>query len=79
MKVEDDGHDAMVRWESGCGGQYAFPKDAVGKRVVIQGSYYPKTLSEEDALHLESEAPDGVTIPRQTYELNASAVLVRAD
>ena len=77
MKVEDDGHDAMVRWESGCGGEYTFPKEALGKRVVIQGSYYPKTISEEDARHIESEAAEGVTIPRETYELNASAILVR--
>lgn len=76
MKIEDDGHSAMVRWEEGCGGQYVFPTSAVGKRVIIQGSFYPKTISEEDAEHLEGEAADGVTIPRETYELNASAVLI---
>ena len=79
MKIEDDGHEAMVRWEDGCGGKYAFPTSAVGKRVIIQGSFYPKTISEEDAQHIEGEAAEGVTIPRETYELNASAVLVCAN
>jgi hypothetical protein len=76
MKVEDAGQIAMVRWEAGCGGQYTFPKDAAGKRVVIQGSYYEKTISEMDAKHLEEEAGPGVTIPRKTHEINASAVRI---
>ena len=66
----------MVRWESGCGGKYAFPPGAVGRRVLIQGSFYPKTISEEDAEHLEEEAAEGVVIPREGYEFNASAILV---
>ena len=33
MQVEDEGRSAMVRWESGCGGQFAFPPGAVGRRV----------------------------------------------
>lgn len=76
MQVEDEGRTAMVRWESGCGGQYAFPPGAVGRRVLIQGTFYPKTISEEDAQHLEGEAAEGVVIPRDGYELNASAILV---
>ena len=76
MQVADGGRTAMVRWESGCGGKYAFPEDAVGKRVLIQGSFYPKSISEEDAEHLAEEAGPGVTIPREGYEFNASAVLV---
>lgn len=76
MKVEDEGRVAMVRWESGCGGKYTFPKDAAGKRILIQGSFYPKTISEADAEHLEEEAGGNVKIPRDTYEFNASAVLV---
>ena len=76
MKVEDGGRVAMVRWETGCGGKYAFPADAAGRRVVIQGSYYAKQISEEDARHLEQEAGPGIEIPRETHELNASAVLV---
>jgi hypothetical protein len=75
MQVEDAGHTAMVRWESGCGGQYKFPKEAIGKRVVIQGSFYPKEISEADAEHLESES-GGKPIPRQGYEINASGVIV---
>ena len=76
MKIEDAGHTAMVRWEAGCGGKYAFPTELTGRRILIQGSFYPKTISEEDAQHLEAESPPGVTIERETYELNASAILV---
>lgn len=78
MQVEDGGRTAMVRWESGCGGKYAFPPGAVGRRVLIQGSFYPKSISEEDAAHLEEEAAEGVVIPREGYEFNASAILVLA-
>jgi hypothetical protein len=76
MKIEDSGHSAMVRWESGCGGRYAFPAEATGRRVLIQGSFYPKTISPEDVEHLQEEAPAGVTIESETYEFNASAILI---
>jgi len=66
----------MVRWETGCGGKYAFPAEAVGKQVMIQGSFYPKTISPEDAEHLQEEAAEGVVIPTETWEFNASAVVV---
>ncbi len=75
MQIEDQGHKAMVRWEAGCGGQYKFPKEAIGKRVLIQGSFYPKEISEADAQHLESES-GGKAIARVGYEINASGVLV---
>jgi len=78
MQIEDGGRTAMVRWESGCGGKYAFPADVVGRRIVIQGSFYPKVISEEDAEHLEAEAAEGVEIEREGYEFNASAVLLVA-
>jgi hypothetical protein len=76
IQIEDQGEQAMVRWETGCDGKYAFPKDLAGQRVLIQGSFYPKTISEEDAKHLEEEAGKGLKIERETYELNASAILV---
>src|SRR5436190_14121400 len=63
MQVADEGKTAMVRWESGCGGQYAFPKDAVGKRVLIQGTFYPVTMSADDVEHLEEEAGKKLGIP----------------
>ncbi|MBL8844095.1 MAG: DUF4920 domain-containing protein [Planctomycetes bacterium] len=75
MQVEDQGHQAMVRWEAGCGGQYKFPTEAIGKRVLIQGSFYPKEISEADAQHLESES-NGKPIARVGYEMNASGVIV---
>ncbi|MBL8862160.1 MAG: DUF4920 domain-containing protein [Planctomycetes bacterium] len=76
MKVEDQGKVAMVRWESGCGGKYAFPLEWEGKRVLIQGSFYPKTVSAEDAEHMQEEAGKKVEIPREGYEFNASAVML---
>lgn len=79
MKLADGSAEAMVRWEAGCGGQYAFPKDAAGKRVIVQGSYYAKTISPADAEHLRAEAGGRVDFPQQTHELNASAVLIVAD
>ncbi|MCP3915780.1 MAG: DUF4920 domain-containing protein [bacterium] len=78
MQVEDEGRTAMVRWETGCGGKYAFPADMVGRRILIQGSFYPKVLSEEDAQHIEEEAAEGVEIEREGYEFNASSILVIA-
>ena len=76
MQIEDGGETAMVRWETGCGGKYAFPKDAAGRRVLIQGSFYPKTISPEDAAHLEEEAGGAINIPEETWEFNASAVVL---
>lgn len=77
MQVEDQGRTAMVRWESGCGGEYAFPPDSIGRRVVIQGSFYPKEISEEDAEHLEAESGGRLQVARVGYEFNASAVLLK--
>ena len=79
MQVEDAGKTAMVRWETGCDGKYAFPEDAVGKRVLVQGSFYPKEISEQDDEHLEEEAGKSLEIDREGYEFNASAVLILAN
>jgi len=76
MKIQDGDSSAMVRWEEGCGGKYVFPEEIVGQRILIQASFYPKTMSEEDAEHLESEAPAGTVIEREGYECNASAILI---
>lgn len=76
MQVEDQGRTAVVRWESGCGGQFAFPPGAVGRRVLIQAVFVPKPFTEEQAEHIQAEAAEGVTIARSAYEFNASAVLV---
>jgi len=76
MQVEDEGQTAMVRWETGCGGKYAFPAELVGQRVLVQGSFYPKVISEEDAEHLQAEAGQALEIEREGYEFNASAVLL---
>ena len=76
MQIEQDGHQAMVRWESGCGGKYAFPKDAAGKRILIQGSFYKKHISPEDAEHLQQESGGKLVVASETYEFNASAVRI---
>lgn len=76
MQVEDQGRRAMVRWETGCGGKYTFPESAVGRRVLVQGSFYPKEISAEDAEHLAAESGGALEVDREGYEFNASAVLL---
>lgn len=76
MQVEDAGHTAMVRWYTDCGGKYAFPKDMAGKRVLIQGAFYPKQLSPDDAEHYSQEAGRELDIALDGYELNATAIVV---
>jgi len=76
MQIADEGRTALVRWETGCGGKYAFPADAVGRRVLVQGSFYRKELSDDDRRHLEEEAGGALAIRPDPYELNASAVVL---
>lgn len=76
MQLEDAGHTAVVRWETGCGGKYAFPKDAAGKRVLVQGKFEPKKLDVDAAEHIEQESRGTVKIPRDGYEFHASGVIV---
>ena len=76
MQVEDAGRTAMVRWYTDCGGKYAFPKDMAGKRVLIQGAYYPKKLSEDDVEHYSQEAGHELDIALDGYEFNATAIVV---
>ena len=76
LQVEDGEGTAMVRWETGCGGKYAFPSDLKGKRVLVQGTFYPKTLTEDEIIHLEVESGDTVKVEREGYEFNATAILV---
>lgn len=76
MQIEDAGRTALVRWATGCGGKYTFPEDAVGRRVIVQGSFYRKSIAPEDVEHLREEAGEALAIEREGYELNASAVLL---
>lgn len=73
MQISDEGRVAVVRWETGCGGEYAFPKDSVGRSVVVQGTFYP---SEADVDHLSAEAGESGEVTESAYELNASAILL---
>ena len=79
MQVIDEEATARVRWESGCGGRYTFPMDARGRRVVIQGSFYPTELSEEDLEHIIEEAEASYIPKKRGYEFNASAVILLDD
>ena len=76
MQVEDEGRTAMVRWETGCDGKYKFPLEAVGKRVLIQGSFYPKHIDAADIEHLQEEAGSELAIEPDGYEFNASSVII---
>ena len=76
MQIQDEGRSALVRWETGCGGEYAFPKDAAGKRVLVQGTFSRKSLSREEAEHLREESGGKAELPLETYEFNASAVRI---
>jgi hypothetical protein len=82
MTIRDgEGEPIWVRWASGCGGQYAFPKDSAGRRVLVQGSIYEKEISPEDAEHLagESEGLSAEKIAGKTYEMNATACVILAE
>lgn len=76
MQIEDEGSTALVRWETGCGGLFKFPEDAIGKRVLIQGSFYPKELTDADREHLSEEAGSPMEIRKDPYEFNASSVMI---
>lgn len=66
MTFEDGGRSGLVRWDVGCG-QYKFPEDAIGKRVLIQGTLVP---AEVPANH------DADAKPSAPYAFKASSVLV---
>lgn len=76
MQIADEGKTALVRWETGCGGKYEFPVAAIGKRVLIQGSFYPKELDADEREHLVEESSGGLEIRPDPYEFNASAILI---
>jgi hypothetical protein len=59
-----------------CVGAYAFPKHATGKREILQGSYYPRKLSQAEIDHMASESSREVKFVADTHELNVSSVLV---
>lgn len=79
MTVKDgQGAPIWVRWSSGCGGEYAFPKDAAGKRVLVEGTLAEKEISADDAAHIAGESPgmDATKIAGKTFEINATACVV---
>lgn len=79
MTITDgDGEPIWVRWSTGCGGKYAFPKDASGRRLLVQGSFYAKEIAPEDAAHIaeESGTMDAGEIAGKTFEMNATACVL---
>jgi hypothetical protein len=76
MQLEDDGHWLTVRWDSGCGGNYKFPEESVGDRVVVQGDLYPKTLTTEQ---IDALVKAGKPVPAEPYEFAVTAVMVLED
>ncbi len=76
MQIEDAGDTAVVQWEAGCAGQYKFPKELAGGKVLIQGSFYPKKLDDDAIEHLQGEAGRPIKLEKEGFELNASSVLV---
>lgn len=79
MTIADgEGEPIWVRWSSGCGGQYAFPKDAAGQKILVQGSFYEKEIDEAAAEHLatENDKLDKEAIAGKTFEMNATGCVV---
>jgi hypothetical protein len=79
MTVKDGaGAPIWVRWSSGCGGEFAFPKDAAGRRVVVEGTLAEKEITPEEAAHYagESQGMDAAKIAGKTFEINATACVV---
>ncbi len=79
MTVKDgEGAPIWVRWASGCGGEYAFPKDAAGKRVIVEGTLTEREITAEEAEHYASDSPgiDAAKIAGKSFEIDATACLV---
>jgi hypothetical protein len=79
MTIADgEGEPIWVRWSSGCGGKYAFPKDAAGRRMIVQGSFYEKEIDAAAAEHLaaENETIDKDAIVGKTFEMNATGCVL---
>jgi len=77
MQIEDEGTFGTVRWGSGCGGNYKFPEEAIGERVLIQCMVYPKELTEEQVAELAAEGADATATT--DYVFDVSAVMIIED
>jgi hypothetical protein len=76
--TDGQGEPIWVRWASGCGGKYAFPKDVAGRRVIVQGSIYEKEIDAAAAEHLaaESKGLAAQEIAGKTLEMNVTACVI---
>jgi len=78
MTVKEAGPSIWVRWSSGCGGTFAFPKDVAGKKVLIEGTLVQKEVSEEEAQHIaaESKGLSASEIAGKTFEIDAVSCVI---
>lgn len=78
MTLKEQGPSIWVRWSSGCGGEFAFPKDAAGKRVLVEGTLVEKELSSEDAEHIagESKSLNASEIAGKAFEIDAVSCVI---
>lgn len=78
MTVKGDGPAMWVRWSTGCGGEFAFPKDVAGKKVVIEGTLREKEMTPEEAQHLAAESKDmnAAEIAGKTFEIDAVSCVI---
>lgn len=78
MTVKGEGEAMWVRWSTGCGGEFAFPKDVVGKKVVIEGTLREKEMTPEEAQHLAAEAKNmnAAEIAGKTFEIDAVSCVI---
>ena len=78
MTVKGEGPAVWVRWSSGCGGEFAFPQDVAGKKVVVEGTLREKELAPEEAQHLadESKGMTAAEIAGKTFEIDAVSCVI---
>jgi hypothetical protein len=78
MTVKDQGSVIWVRWASGCGGEFAFPKDVSGKRVLIEGTLSERNVTPEEAAHIagESKGMSASEIAGKTFEIEAVSCVI---
>jgi hypothetical protein len=78
MTVKGEGGPMWVRWSTGCGGDFAFPKDVVGKKVVVEGTLREKDMTPEEAQHMAAEAKrmNAAEITGKTFEIDAVSCVI---
>ncbi|MEW6071113.1 MAG: DUF4920 domain-containing protein [Planctomycetota bacterium] len=76
MLAEEAGERVLVRWVTGCGGEFAFPTSILGREVIVEGALKPAQIDAAGAAHLAEDAVGDFTLHGVRYEIAATAVLV---